>query len=62
MELYLSETKIADFIYSELIRKAYVPSSDEVLDLAEIVFDYIITFLLENNLAIVELHSEEEGE
>jgi hypothetical protein len=41
-ELYVSDTEIAEYIWDKLLAKGYVPESDEVLDLAEIMFDFLI--------------------
>jgi hypothetical protein len=41
-ELYVSDTEIAEYIWDKLLAKGYVPESDEVLDLAEITFDFLI--------------------
>lgn len=36
------ERDIAKYIYAELIQYGYVPAADEVLDLAEIMFNFLI--------------------
>lgn len=36
------ERDIAKYVYAELIQYGYVPSTDEVLDLAEIMFNFLI--------------------
>lgn len=41
-ELYVSDTEIAEYIWDKLLDKGYVPESDEVLDLAEIMFNFLV--------------------
>lgn len=40
--IYVSETEIAEYIWDKLLAKGYVPESDELLDLAEIMFDFLV--------------------
>lgn len=45
-DFYISEAEIGEILYSELIDLGYVPESDEILDLAEIVFEMFVTLLM----------------
>ena len=36
----IDEGKIAGHLHMELLKLGYVPSSDEILDITEIVFEY----------------------
>jgi hypothetical protein len=38
----VSEEDIAEYVYNQLIEYQYVPTSDEVLDIAKIVFDILL--------------------
>lgn len=38
----VDEGKIANRLHMELVKLGYVPSSDEILDIAAIVFDYLV--------------------
>lgn len=42
VDVYVSEEDIAKFVWDRLLAKGYVPQSDEILDLAEIFFDYLL--------------------
>lgn len=41
-EFLISEDKLAQGIYNGLLKRGYVPSSDEILDIAAVVFDYLV--------------------
>lgn len=41
-KLWISEVSIAKYLHTGLLAKGYVPDSDEILDIAEIMFDYLI--------------------
>lgn len=38
----ISEVEIAEYVYKGLIKLAYTPSADEVFDIAEILFSYLL--------------------
>ena len=44
-DFIISEEGIAEYIFAALIEYGYVPESDEILDLAEIIFEYVIQLL-----------------
>lgn len=44
--VYIEEEDITKYLYMRLIDMGYVPSTDEILDISEIMFD----FLLEKSL------------
>ncbi|MGL4821290.1 MAG: YozD family protein [Bacilli bacterium] len=46
--------EISSYLYESLIARGYVPSEEEVEDLADIVFDYLI-----GKCMIKEVHDEE---
>jgi hypothetical protein len=41
-EFLISESKLAEGIYNGLLKRGYVPESNEILDIAAIVFDYLV--------------------
>lgn len=42
IEVIIDTDEIAEFFYQELLKRGYVPSEDEVDDLADITFDYLL--------------------
>lgn len=40
--VFISTSQVADFIYPRLLELGYAPTSDEILDLADIVFDFLL--------------------
>ena len=42
IEVIIDTDEIAEFFYKELLKRGYVPSENEVDDLADITFDYLI--------------------
>ncbi|MBP1916636.1 YozD family protein [Lederbergia galactosidilytica] len=42
MEVIIDTEEIAEFFYHELIKRGFTPSDKEVLELADIMFDYLI--------------------
>lgn len=42
MEVVINTGEIADYFFTELIRRGYVPDEDEVQELADIMFDFLI--------------------
>ncbi|MCJ7841148.1 YozD family protein [Lederbergia sp. NSJ-179] len=43
MEVYIDTEEIAEFIYHELMKRGFTPGNHEVLELADIMFDYLIS-------------------
>lgn len=41
-EIFIDEAQIAKYLYERLIQNGYAPAADEVLDLAEYVFDFLM--------------------
>lgn len=57
--LYFGEEDIARYVYTRLLEYGYAPDSDEVEDIAEIFFD----FLLDNDVfEVVAIREDELGE
>ncbi|GIN56575.1 YozD family protein [Lederbergia ruris] len=42
-EVIIDTEEIAEFFYRELIKRGYTPGEKEVLELADITFDYLIS-------------------
>lgn len=42
--IIISSEEIADYLYKKLVEDGYAPSSDEILDLADYVFEFFIDF------------------
>ncbi|MCY7952103.1 YozD family protein [Bacillus inaquosorum] len=42
IDLVIDTEEIAEFFYSELARRGYIPSEDELFEIADITFDYLI--------------------
>jgi KaiC/GvpD/RAD55 family RecA-like ATPase len=43
IEVVIDTEELAEFIYEQLLSRGYVPSDDEVEEVADIVFDYLLT-------------------
>lgn len=43
IEVVIDTEELAEFIYEQLLLRGYVPSDDEVDEVADIVFDYLLT-------------------
>lgn len=41
-KIFISESSIAKYLHRGLIAKGYVPETDELFDIAEILFDFLI--------------------
>jgi hypothetical protein len=54
----ISEVEIAEYVYKGLIKLAYTPSADEVFDIAEILFSY----LLDKTVINIDEVEDDEGE
>ncbi|MEC3609122.1 YozD family protein [Bacillus glycinifermentans] len=42
IELMIDTEEIADFFYLELTRRGYIPSEEELFEIADITFDYLL--------------------
>ncbi|GIN70135.1 hypothetical protein J14TS2_06100 [Bacillus sp. J14TS2] len=42
MEVIIDTEEIAEFFYHELLKRGYTPGDKEVMELADIMFDYLI--------------------
>jgi hypothetical protein len=40
--VFIDEAQIGKYLYSRLVEDGYVPAADEVLDIAEYVFDFLM--------------------
>ncbi|KAA0550105.1 YozD family protein [Bacillus sp. BGMRC 2118] len=43
IEVVIDTEELAEFIYEQLLIRGYVPSDEEVDEVADIVFDYLLT-------------------
>jgi hypothetical protein len=43
IEVVIDTEELAEFIYEQLLRRGYVPSDEEVEEVADVVFDYLLT-------------------
>jgi hypothetical protein len=42
IEVYIDTEEIAEFFFQELIRRGYVPSEEELEEIADITFEYLL--------------------
>ncbi|MEW4284773.1 YozD family protein [Priestia koreensis] len=42
IEVVIDTEEIAEFFYNQLMKRGYVPSAQEVEELADIAFDYLL--------------------
>jgi hypothetical protein len=42
IEVIIDTEEIAEFFYQQLIRRGYVPTQEELEELADITFDYLL--------------------
>jgi len=42
VELVIDTDELAEYFYQELIKRGFLPSQDEVFELADITFDFLI--------------------
>jgi hypothetical protein len=54
-EFVISTVDIAEYVHKRLIESGYAPTADEVFDLAEIFFEYLV-----ENSIIEELEEDED--
>ncbi|AIE60417.1 YozD family protein [Bacillus methanolicus] len=42
IEVFIDTEEIADFFFQELLKRGYVPSEEELEELADITFEYLV--------------------
>lgn len=42
IEVIIDTDEIADFFFKELVKRGYAPSDDEIEELADITFEYLL--------------------
>ncbi|MBA9027689.1 MULTISPECIES: YozD family protein [Bacillaceae] len=42
IEVFIDTEEIAEFFYQELMKRGYIPTEEELEDLADITFDYLL--------------------
>ena len=42
IEVIIDTDEIAEFFFQELLKRGYIPSEDEIDDLADITFEYLL--------------------
>ncbi|MBY8914034.1 YozD family protein [Bacillus sp. YC2] len=42
IDLVIDTEEIADFFYSQLAKRGYIPSEEEIFEIADITFDYLL--------------------
>lgn len=42
IDVFIDTDEIAEFFYQELIKRGFIPAEDEVRELADITFDYLL--------------------
>ncbi|WP_416827827.1 YozD family protein [Ectobacillus polymachus] len=42
IEVFIDTDEIAEFFYNQLVQRGYVPKSEEMDELADIAFDYLL--------------------
>lgn len=61
MDIHIKQDEIAKYVWTRLLVLGYVPTSDEILDLSEIIICYLAQFLLDYEIINdVEFLDEEE--
>lgn len=43
IEVVIDTEEIAEFFYNELMKRGYVPSEEEIEEIADITFEYLLT-------------------
>ncbi|MED3625463.1 YozD family protein [Neobacillus thermocopriae] len=54
MEVFIDTEEIAEFFFHELVKRGYVPSEEELDEIADITFEYLI----EKNIIDEEMQNE----
>lgn len=42
IDVFIDTEEIADFFYKELINRGFIPAEDEIRELADITFEYLL--------------------
>ncbi|WP_082191114.1 YozD family protein [Peribacillus loiseleuriae] len=42
IEVFIDTEEIAEFFFQELMKRGYIPNEEELEDLADITFDYLL--------------------
>ncbi len=42
IEVFIDTEEIAEFFFQELMKRGYIPTEEELEDLADITFDYLL--------------------
>ncbi|RWR10375.1 YozD family protein [Siminovitchia fortis] len=42
IDVFIDTEEIAEFFYQELIKRGFIPAEDEVRELADITFEYLL--------------------
>lgn len=42
IEVFIDTEEIAEFFFQELVKRGYVPTDEELVELADITFEYLI--------------------
>ncbi|GIN91963.1 hypothetical protein J6TS1_49370 [Siminovitchia terrae] len=42
IDVFIDTEEIADFFYQELIKRGFIPAEDEIRELADITFEYLL--------------------
>lgn len=42
IEVFIDTEEIAEFFFSELIKRGYVPTEEQIEDIADIAFEYLL--------------------
>lgn len=61
-DLVLDYDDVTEYMHDELLKKGYVPSSDELLDLGDIVFDLITQVLVHGGAEVHVMEKEVEDD
>ena len=43
IEVFIDTEEIAEFFFKELVKRGYAPKEDELEEIADITFDYLIS-------------------
>lgn len=59
-DMMLSYDDVADYVFEGLVDLGYVPESDEVLDIADLFFDFILQFMANSGVQVLLMVEDEE--